>query len=283
MATSSAEQTALSTKVFVNQLEAIVDSPGRNRLHHPFVEAVAAGTASTDQIAGWLHQFMLWADPANKFLRSFGITPTKHNFSGDQSLSVMAMLYPMSELDAKGNKAGLMTKLSFSAPAVAPEKGKGEEWLVLSESVTYLLYPFVTCGATDGWDTGISVSNTSADGNIFGAFDETKQQDGSVVMYGFPTKRTLSAVAGEDGERMVEPIVDTISTVLLAGETITFQCSDTEMATKEGYAIIRAGFQHARGMAFVVGDFPDGAGADVAHGYVAEVITDPSTRSDELK
>ena len=68
MATSSAEQTALSTKVFVNQLEAIVDSPGRNRLHHPFVEAVAAGTASTDQIAGWLHQFMLWADPANKFL-----------------------------------------------------------------------------------------------------------------------------------------------------------------------------------------------------------------------
>ena len=195
----------------------------------------------------------------------------------------MAMLYPMSEVDAKGNKAGLMTKLSFSASAVAPEDGKGEEWLVLSECVTYLLYPFVTCGATDGWDTGISVSNTSADGNIFGAFDETKQQDGSVVMYGFPKKRTLSAVEGEDGERMVEPIVDTVSGTLLAGETITFQCSDTQMAGEEGYAIIRAGFQHARGMAFVVGDFADGASADVAHGYIAEVITDPTKRSDELE
>ena len=221
-------------------------------------------------------------DGTNKFLRSFGITPTKHNFSGDQSLSVMAMLYPMSEVDAKGNKAGLMTKLSFSASAVAPEEGKGEEWLVLSECVTYLLYPFITCGATDGWDTGISVSNTSADGNIFGAFDETKQQDGSVVLYGFPKKRTLSAVEGEDGERMVDPIVDTVSGTLLAGETITFQCSDTQMAGEEGYAIIRAGFQHARGMAFVVGDFADGASADVAHGYIAEVITDPTKRSDEL-
>lgn len=72
MARSSAEhktaRTALSTEAFVKQLEAIVDNPGRNRLHHPFVEAVAAGTASTDQIAGWLHQFQLWADPANKFL-----------------------------------------------------------------------------------------------------------------------------------------------------------------------------------------------------------------------
>jgi hypothetical protein len=222
-------------------------------------------------------------DAANKFLRSFGITPTKHNFSGDQSLSVMAMLYPMSDVDAKGNKAGLMARLSFSAPAVAPEKGKGEEWLVLSECVTYLLYPFVTCGATAGWDTGISVSNTSADGNIFGAFDETKQQDGSVVMYGFPKERKLSAVEGEDGERMVEPIVSTVSSALMAGETITFQCSNTTMAGMEGYAIIRAGFQHARGMGFVVGNFADGASLDVAHGYIAEVITDPATRSDELK
>ena len=221
---------------------------------------------------------------ANKFLRSFGIKPTKHNFSGDQSLSVMAMLYPMSELDAKGNKAGLMTTLSFSAPAVAPEKGKGEEWLVLSECVTYLLYPFVTCGATAGWDTGISVSNTSADGNIFGAFDETKQQDGPVVMYGFPKKRMLSAVEGEDGRSgwSSQSLIRSLAP-MLAGETITFQCSDTQMAGEEGYAIIRAGFQHARGMAFVIGDFADGASADVAHGYMAEVITDPTKRSDELE
>ena len=213
--------------------------------------------------------------PPTSFSGRSTLTPTKHNFSGDQSLSVMAMLYPMSELDAKGNKAGLMTKLSFSAPAVAPEEGKGEEWLVLSECVTYLLYPFITCGATDGWDTGISVSNTTADGNIFGAFDATTEQNGAVVMYGFPKKLTAEAP-------MVDPIVQTVAATLMAGDTITFQCSNTTMAGMEGYAIIKASFQHARGMAFVVGDFADGASADVAHGYVAEVINDPGTRSDKI-
>ena len=124
---------------------------------------------------------------------------------------------------------------------------------MLSECVTYLLYPFVTCGATDGWDTGISVSNTTADGNIFGAFDEPNEQNGAVVMYGFPK---LSAEAKTDGRSNRS---DTVAATLMAGDTITFQCSNTTMAGMEGYAIIKASFQHARGMAFVVGDFADGA------------------------
>ena len=55
------------------------------------------------------------------------------------------------------------------------------------------------------------------------------------------------------------------------------------MAGMEGYAIIRAGFQHARGMAFVLGNFADGAGVDVSHGYMAEVITDPATRTEKIE
>ena len=99
-------------------------------------------------------------DTANAEIREFGFTPEIDDITGDQTLSVTAMLYPMAEMDAEGNKSDLSSVLSFDADPVAPEDGKGDEWLVLSECVTYLLYPFVTCGATAGWSTGISVSNT---------------------------------------------------------------------------------------------------------------------------
>ena len=88
-------------------------------------------------------------------------------------------------------------------------------------------------------------------------------------MYGFPSDPVTSA----DGE--VEPVVSTVKTNLAPGATATFDCGNTTMAGMEGYAIIRAGFQHARGMAFVMGSFDDVAGLDVTHGYMAEVIDNP--------
>jgi hypothetical protein len=209
-------------------------------------------------------------DPGNTILRSVKIPVKEHELSGNQALSVTAMLYPMAELNAKGEKTELMTKLSFSGPAVDPKDGKGENWLVLSECVTYLLYPFITCGATDGWSTGISVANTSADGNVFGAFDKADEGSGPVVMYGFPKGQARPAEGIS-----VEPVVTTISSNLMAGDTTTFSCANTTMAGMEGYAIIKASFQHAEGMAFVMGNFDGVAGIDVTHGYVAKVITDP--------
>lgn len=211
--------------------------------------------------------------------RSFMIVPSKvKDFTGDAALDISAMLFPMARRGTDGEKLALESELSFEHPMQAPEDGKGEGWLVISECVTYLLYPFVTCGASAGWSTGITVSNTTADGNIFGAFDETTEQSGSVVMYGFPQGQGAPA----EGE-MVEPVVSTLSTNLMAGDTVTEDCGDTTMAGMQGYAIIRAGFQHARGMAFVMGNFADGAGIDVTHGYMAEVIDDPQTRSDAIE
>ena len=215
--------------------------------------------------------------------RSFKVVPSKTTFVGDASIDIAAQLWPEARKGIDGEKLNLESQLSYDHPLLAPEKGNGEGWLVISECVTYLLYPFVTCGATPGWSTGISVSNTSADGNIFGAFDESSQQHGSVVMYGFPKERMLSEVEDEEEEPTVEAVVDTISEELKAGETMTFDCGNTMMAGIEGYAIIRAGFQHGRGMAFVLGNFADGAGVDVSHGYMAEVINDPSTRSDAIE
>lgn len=61
---------AVTTEQLVKELERGLTEQGRNRLEHPFVLAVENGTATKDQIAGWLHQFSLWADPSNKL---FGV------------------------------------------------------------------------------------------------------------------------------------------------------------------------------------------------------------------
>ena len=60
----------ISSEALVTQLEAALFDSVRNRTTHPFVLAVKGGKASKDQIAGWLHQFSMWADPTNKL---FGI------------------------------------------------------------------------------------------------------------------------------------------------------------------------------------------------------------------
>ncbi|MSP52353.1 MAG: hypothetical protein EXQ91_08205 [Alphaproteobacteria bacterium] len=61
---------AISTDELTKELEAVINHPSRDRTEHPFVQAVLKGTATKNQIAGWLHQFALWADPSNKL---FGV------------------------------------------------------------------------------------------------------------------------------------------------------------------------------------------------------------------
>jgi len=198
------------------------------------------------------------------------------NFGAAANINVKAQLWPMSRRNSDGKKNAdrLKDTLSFEHaledPTFADDAREGA-WLVVSECVTYLLYPFVTCGATSGWSTGISVSNTSKDSGAFGAFDKTTEQSGSVTLYGFP--RGVGA----------ETVMDMVSSDLAAGDTHTFSCNTGVMAGMEGYAIIKANFQHARGMAFVLGNFADGAGVDVSHGYMAEVITNPTKRTDTLQ
>ena len=61
---------SVSNEQLISELNGVLDNPVRNRTMHPFVLAVRNGEASKDQIAGWLHQFSLWADPSNKL---FGV------------------------------------------------------------------------------------------------------------------------------------------------------------------------------------------------------------------
>ena len=67
-----------------------------------------------------------------------------------------------------------------------PETDDGD-FLNIAECVTYLLFPYITCGAHADWDTGIAIANTTMDDGIFGLSAGATAQRGSVTMYAFPT------------------------------------------------------------------------------------------------
>ena len=212
----------------------------------------------------------------NDSARTFKIEGLEFKNFGGAAIDVTARLYPMAKRnsDGKKNAADVASVLSFEHAAEDPTYAKDARegaWVIVEDCVTYLLYPFVTCGATPGWTTGISVSNTSKDDGVFGAFDETEDQSGGVILYGFPRG------AGS------APVVGMLTDNLMAGDTHTFSCDQSVMAGMEGYAIIKANFQHARGMGFVLGDFSGGAGIDVSHGYMAEAFSDPAERSEKIE
>ena len=219
-------------------------------------------------------------DLDNEYKRSFTVTGTA-SFAGAASVGVEAQLWPPAGRSNAGDKSDLEDVLSFeyalSVPPNADDKSTANpetEWLEVSECITYLLYPFVTCGASDGWTTGISVANTSPDPDnvVFGEFDDLKGQAGAVTAYAFPKNGNGAP-----------PLASQITPNLPAGNTLSFTCSENAvLAGFEGYMIIKSGFQNARGMAFVIGDFDADGIHDVAHGYVAEVIGegDPTDRAD---
>lgn len=131
--------------------------------------------------------------------------------------------------------------------------------------VTNLLFTFVTNAA--GFNTGIAIANTSADGSNtapgtppFGVFGAIEQQ-GPVTLYFF------DSAAGFVGS--------TTLPVVAAGKSATVLLNNvlpTGVTTFTGYIIAVAQFQFAHGFAFVA----DALFGDIAHGYLANVIPDPA-------
>ena len=154
----------------------------------------------------------------------------------------------------------------------------------VTECVTYLLFPFLTCGAQADWTTGIAVANTSADDEVFPVNAGAAAQGGSVMIHAYPKSTAAEKMAvghNSSPEMLADPISTGISGNLAAGDSVAITCNTHPMlAGFEGYAIVRAGFRHAHGMAFVLGNFMDGAAIDVAHGYIALVIPDPEFAGD---
>ena len=188
---------------------------------------------------------------------------------------VWAQLWP-----EKGDN-DLAAKLSYATPVETKDEGY---FVNVTECVTYLLFPFLTCGAQADWTTGVAVANTSADDEAFPVNDGAAAQGGSVMIHAYPKSTAAEkATMGHNSSpaMLADPISTTISGNLAAGDSVAITCNMHPMlAGFEGYAIVRAGFRHAHGMAFVLGNFMDGAAIDVAHGYIALVIPDPEFAGD---
>lgn len=190
-----------------------------------------------------------------------------------------AQLWPAAKTGDDDNRATVLSydhAVETSSASTTNPKGF---FVNVTECVTYLLFPFLTCGAQADWTTGIAVANTSKDDEVFPVNAGAAAQGGSVMIHAYPKSTAAEKMAMghmSSPEMLSDPISATISGNLAAGDSVAVTCNMHSMlAGFEGYAIVRAGFRHAHGMAFVLGNFQDGAAIDVAHGYIALVIPDP--------
>ena len=229
------------------------------------------------------------ADPHNAVKNVFTVSPmvmvdTKKTGMGGVS-DVWAQLWPAAKTGDDDDRASVLSYDHAVETSAGSTTNPNGYFVNVTECVTYLLFPFLTCGAQADWTTGIAVANTSADDEVFPVNAGAAAQGGSVMIHAYPKSTAAEKAAvghNSSPEMLADPISTGISGNLAAGDSVAITCNTHPMlAGFEGYAIVRAGFRHAHGMAFVLGNFMDGAAIDVAHGYIALVIPDPEFAGDD--
>ena len=121
------------------------------------------------------------------------------------------------------------------------------------------------------WTTSFAIANTTLRGRVFGLSKGATAQAGKIELHVMFPRSEMD----DDGVRtMADPDVKLLTPSLAAGDTYSAVC-DSIVPGFEGYAIAKAGFRHAHGVAYVLGNYMGGASRDVAHGYLALVIPDP--------
>ena len=194
-------------------------------------------------------------------LTAVGVDPDKVGTGG--LATVQAQLIPPVNDDHPA-----ANNLVYNYPLTAKEN-----FLNVTECVTYLLFPYITCGAHADWDTGIAIANTTMDDGVFGVSPGAAAQAGSVTMWAYPSSEKAADGSTSEGY-MADANPITLSPSLAAGDSIAVTCSGvTGLAGMQGYAIAKTTFRHGHGMAFVM-NTASGA-VDAVHGYVALVIPDP--------
>jgi hypothetical protein len=193
---------------------------------------------------------------------------------------VWAFLHP-----EVGSESARHIELSYKKVPVTDENEDDPnlvpgEFLNLSDCITYLLFPYVTCGSSDDWTTGLAIANTSMDEALFDHVELKKDQtdkggaisqSGPIYVHAYV--KSSKTVDGSSGT-VPESSSTMLTSKLAAGDTIAFECGDVIIG--DGYLIAEAHFRNAYGMAFAFGNFGGGATFDVAHGYTAMVISDKS-------
>lgn len=119
----------LPTEQFMKEIEAGLLEPHRDRTNHPFVHAVLDGKATLRQIGGWLLQFKLWADPANKGIAIiYANTPDK-----DQREALLDNVLE-EEKGAGSGMAGHVVLINEALPEMGFSRDEIETAEMLTES-----------------------------------------------------------------------------------------------------------------------------------------------------
>ena len=183
---------------------------------------------------------------------------------------IRAWLGPAGKGGEDDDRASVLSYLTMpeSDPEIVFPDGR---ILDFTRCVTYLLFPYLNCGAYPNWDTTVTVANTTGDDGVFGLGRGAAPQSGSVLLHAYP--RSIPTFDGSSG-RVPPSMVTEVASGLAAGDSVSFACSEF-LPRFEGYAIARAGFRHAHGMAMILVDTMQGASVDMATGYQALVIPDP--------
>jgi len=142
----------------------------------------------------------------------------------------------------------------------------------INKCATYLLFPFLTNAVGSNFDSGVAIANTSKDNAAFGcpetgddAICGAQPQFGPITLYAYP--QGLAA----------DPPLTATTPEVASGDTWAGSLSNIPgMAGFQGYVIAVAQFQYAHGFAFITGKYNNGTVFDVAEGYLALVIPDPS-------
>ena len=82
--------------------------------------------------------------------------------------------------------ADVGTILSYVMPPVTDPMTDMGDFLNFSQCVTYLLFPYLNCGAYPNWTTAIAIANTTRDDGVFGLSGGAVEQSGSVMLHAFP-------------------------------------------------------------------------------------------------
>jgi hypothetical protein len=187
-------------------------------------------------------------------------------------LSQTAYADPSVELSGTLDDFGSTTGQGQMWPGTSPTANKprynhplepvpGDPFLTVAPCTTNLLYPWVLNFA--GLDTGIAISNTSAD--PYGTIPQT----GSCTVNFWPTSQTTNNGVSAGGA------VSITTANIQPGSVWRTSLSGTPaFAGLAGYVIAVCRFQYGHGFAFITDNFGVGPAA-TAQGYLAQVIPDP--------
>jgi hypothetical protein len=129
----------------------------------------------------------------------------------------------------------------------------------------YLLFTYVT--STSTWNTGMVVANTSGDTAVFGSTLHAPDQQGPITFYFYDksaqfvgsTTTTTDILPGQSYVNVLSAMLPT---------------TPTAVTTFSGYVVAKTSFQYCHGYAFIA----DNTFANIAQGYLANVIPDPSIK-----